>query len=437
MKALTMILASSLSLAICAADAEPMLSVSGPLLRSREGWSFVPSKPNADGATFNEFEGFYPDKGGKLQSPRIPLVGKAEGKGAYYRISFTAKALTRGYVCVNFYDADGKALADNYDVLYKTEGTGNGERGTGSGTNGERGTGSGTNGEWGTGRHYDRVFYAMGQTTSFDVFFQSKDGYEVRDLRIEPATWADAADYCDRVLAALPPFSFAAPANATALLPRTMEALRTGKPWRVVMLGDSIVQDAFHSQFHSLVKRAFPASDAEWIVSVRGSTGCQTYAMADEFFPCVVDKRPDLLLIGGISNYVKKDGPDGAAAIMAVARAAHDRLGCEVLVTSAALHRDLRTRDPANPDAPIPPAAWNSALAESSGGGARLEELRDLCAKNGFPFWDLTTPCYEWLFASGLPFEFYSRDAVHSGELGKQIIARALFAHFASEPSSR
>lgn len=401
---IAMIIASSLSLVAATVGAEPLLSVSGPISRSREGWTFVPSKPDAAGATFNEFEGFYPDKGGKLQSPRIPLADKAEGKGAYYRISFTAQALTRGYVCVNFYDAEGKALADNYDVLYATDAP----------------------------RAYDRVFYALGQATSIDVFFQSKDGYEVRDLRIDPATWADASDYCDRVLAALPPLSFVAPEEATALLPRTMEALRTGKPWRVVMLGDSIVQDAFHSQFHALVKRAFPTSTAEWVISVRGSTGCQTYAMADEFFPCVADKRPDLLLIGGASNYGKKDGPDGAAAILAVARAARDRLGCEVLVTSVALHRDLRTRDPENPDAPIPLAAWDSTLAESSGGGARLDELRDLCAQNGFPFWDLTTPCYEWLFASGKPFEFYSRDAVHSGELGKQIIGRVLFAHFAT-----
>ena len=72
MKVFPMLLASSLSLATGAAGAEPLLSVTGPLSRSREGWSFVPSKPGADGATFNEFEGFYPDKGGKLQSPRIP-----------------------------------------------------------------------------------------------------------------------------------------------------------------------------------------------------------------------------------------------------------------------------------------------------------------------------------------------------------------------------
>ena len=39
-------------------------------------------------------------------------------------------------------------------------------------------------------------------------------------------------------------------------------------------------------------------------------------------------------------------------------------------------------------------------------------------------------PCYTWLFGSGLPFEWYSRDTVHSGELGKQIIGRVMLGYF-------
>ena len=37
-----------------------------------------------------------------------------------------------------------------------------------------------------------------------------------------------------------------------------------------------------------------------------------------------------------------------------------------------------------------------------------------------------------WLFGSGLPFEWYSRDAVHSGECGKQIIGRTLLGYLMS-----
>ena len=41
-------------------------------------------------------------------------------------------------------------------------------------------------------------------------------------------------------------------------------------------------------------------------------------------------------------------------------------------------------------------------------------------------------PCYSWLFASGLPWQYYSRDYVHSGELGKQVIGRILLSYFTS-----
>ena len=45
-------------------------------------------------------------------------------------------------------------------------------------------------------------------------------------------------------------------------------------------------------------------------------------------------------------------------------------------------------------------------------------------------WWDEFVPCYTWLFGSGLPFEWYSRDTVHSGELGKQIIGRVMLGYF-------
>jgi hypothetical protein len=41
-------------------------------------------------------------------------------------------------------------------------------------------------------------------------------------------------------------------------------------------------------------------------------------------------------------------------------------------------------------------------------------------------------PCYDWLFRSELPFGHFSRDAVHSGELGKQIIGHVMLRYFTS-----
>ena len=61
---------------------------------------------------------------------------------------------------------------------------------------------------------------------------------------------------------------------------------------------------------------------------------------------------------------------------------------------------------------------------------AAAEELKAICAKNGWPLWDMFNPAYDWLFKTGFPSEFYSRDYVHSGELGKQLIARLALAYF-------
>ena len=78
-----------------------------------EGWRFEASGAKC-GERFNPLEGWYPDKGGKLISPRIAI----SRSGAYYKLSFTGFAPVRSYATVAFYDAAGNMIADNYDVIY-------------------------------------------------------------------------------------------------------------------------------------------------------------------------------------------------------------------------------------------------------------------------------------------------------------------------------
>jgi hypothetical protein len=378
-----------------------LAQIPGALTDQLPGWQFKPSKPEG-GMTYNEFEGYYPDKGGKLSSATITLP-KPPGQAAYYRIRFEAEAAERAYQGVDFFDSQNNPLADNYDVIYP----------------GEK-------------RAYERVVYATDKTDCIRVFFQSKTGMRAWNLSVEAVGPEEAAEYCDRLYATLPPLNFTAPANAMDLLPRTAEALQTGKPWRVVMLGDSIVQDTFHSQFHALLKRRFPNSNLSFDISVRGSTGCWHYCQADQFKKYVLDEKPDLLIIGGISNFREPYHPNGTEAMEIVARAARAHLGCEVLLLSAALAVDTRMFDPENPEAPLPAQPWNIALDRHVTNGFNPEEQTEMALRNELPLWDLATPTYTWLYASGVPHEWYSRDFVHSGERGKQVIGRALFQYFAS-----
>ena len=100
--------------AACAAHGAVLMECGGLVTGDTEGWRFEASDAKG-GAAFNPFEGWYPDKGGKLVSPRI-AIPKA---GAYYKLSFTGSAPVRSYATVAFYDAAGNIIADNYDVIYE------------------------------------------------------------------------------------------------------------------------------------------------------------------------------------------------------------------------------------------------------------------------------------------------------------------------------
>ncbi len=388
----TMLLAA----ALCAGEVSMAVEFTGALTDKLPGWTFKASKPR-DGLVYNEFEGYYPDKGGKLSS--APIKIGVRPAGTFFRIKFEARAPERSYWGVDYFDADGKLLPDYYGVIHA-----------------------------GPRADHEFIIYAMGMVDTIRVFFQSSRGIEAWNLSVQPATAAEAALWCDKLYGTLPPVNFRPPADSFRLLPRTAGALRSGKPWRVVMLGDSIIQDTFHSLFEALVKRAFPKSNLDYISSVRGSTGCWFYRRPENFKAYVADQKPDLLIIGGISNYHAGEKPVNTAAILEVAGRAKKELGCEVLILTAALSLDTRGKD-------VSPRKWSLETDAVTGKQNDWERLYPGAAKLAVPVWDMTTPCYFWLYASGKPYEFYSRDQVHSGERGKQIIGRVLFSYFLTADS--
>ncbi len=393
------------------AGASALLRCAGLVTEKSPGWQFKASRAKG-GQTFNPLEGWYPDKGGKLVSPRVAIPKT----GAYYKLTFTGYAAERSYEAVAFYDANGKMISDNYDVLYPGE----------------------TN-------KYERVVFAQEGVKEAEVFFQSPGGFTVRDVKLVPATPAEAASWCDRVYAKLPPVNAQPTGNAFLSAPKTLEALKTGKPVRILMLGDSIIQDTFHSQFHALVKRAYPKSDVTWLVSVRGSTGCWYYRVPENFESYVTAYRPDCVIIGGISNWRAPNAEypvSGNAAMYEVGEKIRS-MGMELIMVSPTLSVDTRMKKGTPTLSPVARLAYDAeaelqALGLTSGGKsfdvgglspARLVELKSECAKRGWGFIDAFTPAYRWLYESGIPYQLFSRDYVHSGELGKQIIARIMIAN--------
>ena len=114
-------------------------------------------------------------------------------------------------------------------------------------------------------------------------------------------------------------------------------------------------------------------------------------------------------------------------------------MGAELIVVTPTLSVDTRRPKETPAMTPVPRMAFDAAktanaLARTTGGPslsfADLKALKDGCAERGWGFVDAFTPAYRWLCESGLPYQFYSRDDVHSGELGKQIIGRIMLEYF-------
>ncbi len=401
------------------ADAAPLATFKGAITDQTPGWTFKPSQADAKGMSRNASEGYYPDRGGTLQSSKINLGKDGVKAGAWYKIRFDAKTAVHCYWGVNFYHADGKAfIADHNDKVFI----------------GDR-------------QHYLRYFYASDEATDTDIFFIAKTGIEVWDIVLEKSTAQEAATACDEIYAKMPAGleTYFPPGKATELLPKTAAALRQGKPWRIIMLGDSIVNDTYNSNFQSLITRAFPNSKVEYVASVRGSTGVMYYQEPGNFKTFIADLKPDLLIIGGISNCNGVTVAECKEAYRKVVAQAKP-LGCEILLMTTGTAQDTRCYNPKQPDLPLPATKWTASDALravminkdmhtpdflSTVVGAFLghdfaNSVRAVGSELNLPVLDETTSAYSYVHASGTPWGFFVRDAIHSNCYGKQINGRIL-----------
>ncbi len=95
-------------------------------------------------------------------------------------------------------------------------------------------------------------------------------------------------------------------------LPNTFNALQTGRPLRVVMLGDSIVADTWTSAWDLYVENHYPGAQIQLTVSTRGGGGMDWYAQTEtdgvpRIKSWVLDYQPDLVILGGISTHSSED----------------------------------------------------------------------------------------------------------------------------------
>ena len=373
----------------------------GEITGATPGWELLQSEEGK--MVHVPFEGSYESKGGRIQSPVFKL-DKEPGEPAYYNLKFRARTTGQCYWWVDFLDAQGNPLPDVNSAVYPNSATDD----------------------------YNQMLYVQAAAVSMRLAFQSKNGVNVRDILVRKATPAEAAQWGDDLYATLPPLQFQPPANSFTLLPKTAEALKSGKPWRIVMLGDSIQNDSFNSVFQALLKRDFPQSNLDFVISVRGSTGCWYYKEPEHFAEYVAKYKPDLLLIGGISNVRHNvDSVEHAMGNIAQVIDHARELGCEIALLSPPHSVDWRPFDKENPDAALPAMTWTEDTPDPQGSKRLLwTPYRDLAAKEKIAFWNITVPTMDYLAQSGKPHDYFNRDYVHNNDRGKQIIGRTLQRYF-------
>ena len=361
---------------------------------ARSGWTFLPSEEGKP--VYVPFEGTYESKGGRIRSPRFSL-NKPSGKAAFYHLTFTARAAVQGYWWVDFYDKDGKMLPDINSGLNASE----------------------------KEIQQDGVFLADPRSVTAEISFVMKQGVSVRDIRLEPFTPAEAADWCDKLYAGLPQKPFQVSKDAFALLPKTKAALNNGTPWRILLLGDSLVNDTWCSNFQALVMRDFPNAKPDFMISVRGSTGAAYYCIPEHFREYVGRFKPDLVMIGGISNYhlARGQGPDDRVKNLVSLIGQCRAVGAEVVLMSPPLSWKWRPGKE--------PAAWSENWITSKGNKVYDRSYqREAVKQTGIAYWDMTTVPCQIVADCPQPSSWFSRDVVHSNDRGKQLIGQNLAAWF-------
>lgn len=327
---------------------------------------------------------------GILSSPQIPVA-----PFGYYRLRALARAPEGGHCAVSFLDADGKDIvADDYDSIDATP----------------------------TWRPYELCF--RGHAAARHARIHLRRNYnradsaplEVKNLRVEQITAAEAAAWAAGLAAACPVVSFEPAADRWGHLPKSLAKLAAGERLRIVMLGDSICNDTSNGLYETLLAQRYPEARIEVVTNVRGGTGCTYYKDENRVQSYVLDDRPDLVIIAGISHGHDVD------ALRSVVRQIRAGSDCEILVMTGAIAR----RDVIEP-----------AFVKERPAGVALDMMERfpgavaaMCREEGVEFFDMRRVWDAYVQQSYRPVEHFLRDPIHANSRGKAVLGRILGRYF-------
>jgi hypothetical protein len=218
-----------------------------------------------------------------------------------------------------------------------------------------------------------------------------------------------------KTYAAMKPVAYQPPTDRWTFLPRTREVLKNGGDLRIVMLGDSIVNDTARSNWTFHLQGQYPKVKIVKYTVVRGSTGCDWYAAPGRVKRYVLDFKPTLVMIGGISH---KEDVD---AIRDVIRQIRKGCDADVLVMTG----------PIGYADPYDDKQW--AEISRPAGTSYAARLARLAKDEKVEFVDLRKAWADYVRGSGRPVAAFKRDAVHANREGELVVGRILMRYFGTD----
>ncbi len=223
-----------------------------------------------------------------------------------------------------------------------------------------------------------------------------------------------------KTYAEMPPVQYAPPADRWDHLPKTKDRLLGGGRLHVVMLGDSIVNDTSRSGWDLLVMRRHPTCWIEKVTSVRGSTGCWWYKEPGRVKEYVLDYRPDLVIIGGISQR------NDISSIRDVIRQIRGTSQADILLMTGAFGQT----DPRDE------RSWQT-ISDPNHYTQYRKGLEDLAQETGSAFLDMEAAWARYIRQSGKALDWFKRDPIHANERGEQILGRILASYLSNPPRDK
>ena len=213
----------------------------------------------------------------------------------------------------------------------------------------------------------------------------------------------------ERFYSEIPPVLYRPASEHWKNLPQTKQRLTGGGTLRVVMLGDSIVNDTSRSCWNLLLERDYPNCRVEKTTSVRGSTGCWWYKGPGRVQKFVLDHQPDLVIIGGISQ---RGDIDSIREVIRRIRAASK---ADILLMTGA----FGTVDPRDD------SQWKKISNPGHYSDYR-KGLEGLAREAGAAFLDMEAAWAKYVRRSGKDMDWFKRDPIHANERGEQILGHIL-----------